>query len=543
MQIATDAIYAGGPILTMAAAAPEYVECVAVRDGVISYAGPLGGALPLRGADTTMRDLGGRTMMPGFIDAHSHFTFALNMVGQVNVASPPVGAVMSIGALVGAVIEHRDREHVPPGEWIVAWGYDQDRLDERRHITKIDLDSALPEHPVMIVHVSGHGAVLNSRALALARIDASTPTPPGGVIARMPGSNDPAGLLMETAYAPVQALLPQPSTEDRLAMIEAAQQLYARNGYTHAQDGHTTLTDAALLREAAARGLLYLDVMALPSFMSAREFLADPAYAFGRYHGHLKFQGIKFVQDGSPQGRTAYMSAPYLRSGSGDDASWRGEPILPPDVFARQVKRVLDAGVQVFVHANGDAAIDDAIAAVREAGITAADDRRTVVIHSQFQRPDQLDDYAALGMSPSYFTNHCFFWGDVHVMNMGSERAGFISPLHAATQRGLVYSNHTDFNVTPLDPFFLIWTAMARESRSGTVIGPEQAVDAYTALRAMTAGAAWQAFEEQRKGMIRPGMLADFVILSDNPAETSVSRVRDITVIETIKQGRTICAA
>ena len=172
--------------------------------------------------------------------------------------------------------------------------------------------------------------------------------------------------------------------------------------------------------------------------------------------------------------------------------------------------------------------------------MTAAEDARTVVIHSQFQRPDQLPKYAALGMSPTYFTSHTYFWGDVHRTNLGPDRAAFISPMKSAAAQGLVVSNHSDFNVTPLDPMFILWTAMARTSRSGVVVGPDQRVDAYAGLQALTTGPAWQFREETRRGRIKEGMLADFVILSADPLATDVGMIRDIDVVETIKEGRTV---
>ena len=143
-------------------------------------------------------------------------------------------------------------------------------------------------------------------------------------------------------------------------------------------------------------------------------------------------------------------------------------------------------------------------------------------------------------MSPSYFTNHTFFWGDVHVANIGKEAADFISPIKSAVELGLKYSNHTDFNITPLDPFFVIWTAMARESRTGQIIGADQRVDAYAALQGLTTGPAYQLFEENRKGMIKQGLLADFVILSQDPITTKVDDIRNIKVLETIKENQVV---
>ena len=538
-----DTIYHGGKILTMNGEAPTYAEAVAVKDGRIVVVGTKAEALRRKGEATQVRDLGGNALLPGFIDAHSHFLFALNMVNQVNVANPPVGPARDIPSTIAALQTYQARAKVPAGGWIVGWGYDAEGLAEGRHITRKDLDAHFPDHKVMLIHVSGHGAVLNSRALAFAGIDAGTQTPPGGIINRLPGGNEPAGLLMETAFLPLMEKLPRPSEAELLERMKPAQMMYARDGYTHAQEGSTFLKDLDFLLKAADEGTIFLDIAALPSFVDMAKWLNNPRYKFGTYHKGLKLQGVKFVQDGSPQGKTAYVTTPYLTGGPGGQPDWRGETTQPKEEFQRQVRTALDAGIQVFVHANGDATIDQVIEAVEKAGITAADDRRTVVVHSQFQRPDHLDKYVRLGISPSYFTNHAFFWGDVHVRNIGPEKAAFLSPIKAARAKRIVFSNHTDFNVTPLDPLFVIWTAMRRESRSGRVIGPDQRVDAYTALQGLTTGAAWQLFEEDRKGMIKEGLLADFVILSADPVKADVGSIRGIKVLETIKEGKTIFTA
>ena len=368
-------------------------------------------------------------------------------------------------------------------------------------------------------------------------------TPAGGIINRLPDSNKPAGLLMETAFFPLFETLEQPARAEMLDLLEPAQLLYAQNGYTHAHDGATTLRDIDFLLTAFRQDRLFIDISLLPVFTEAPGLINNPDYRFGEYTRGIKLQGIKFLQDGSPQGKTAFFTTPYLTGGPGGQQGWLGETTLPRAEFLDKVKAVLDAGIQAFIHANGDGAIDQAIAAVEYAGVTADDNRRTVIIHSQFQRPDHLDRYVELGMTPSYFTNHTFFWGDVHRENLGPETAAFISPVRAAKEKGLVFSNHSDFIVTPLDPFFIIWSAMVRESRAGVVIGPDQRVDAYAALQGLTTGPAWQIFEEERKGLIRDGMLADFVILSENPVETDAGLMRDIEVLETIKEGKTIFRA
>ncbi|PRZ41249.1 hypothetical protein CLV47_111127 [Antricoccus suffuscus] len=538
-----DTVFVNGPILTMDGDAPTYAEAVVARQGRITFVGARDDAVS-KFPDAEIRDLAGQTLLPGFVDAHSHLSFGFDLVNQVDVGAPPVGHCTDIASVIAELEKFRDTRAVPEGGWIVGWGYDQETLAEDRHITKLDLDAAFPDHRIVLIHISSHGAVFNSAALAAAGIDANTPTPDGGVIARLPASQEPAGLLMETAYFRARTQMPRlDSATERLKLLDDVQQLYASNGYTHAQDGFTPVVDLDFFVSAAEQGLLYLDVAALGSFVELDAWIDNPVYPKGEYRGGFKVAGMKAVYDGSPQGRTAYVTAPYLTGGPNEESDWVGEPNFPYSLLVAKLKQAAGAGIQSFVHVNGDAAIDDLIRAVRELGLTAADDRRTVPIHSQFQRADHLDSYVELGLTPSYFTNHTFFWGDVHVTNLGAEKAGFISPLKAAAGRGLVVSNHSDFTVTPLNPFFIMWTAMTRTTRSGAVLGPDQRVDAYAALQALTTGPAYQVFEEDRKGRIAEGLLADFVILSADPIATGADGVRDITVVETIKEGVTVFRA
>ena len=537
-----DTVFVNGQILTMDGDEPTYAGAVVIRQGRIAFVGTRDEAAS-KFPEAHVRDLAGQALLPGFIDAHSHLSFGFDLVNQVDVGAPPVGTCRDIPSVIAALEKFRVERAVPDGGWLVGWGYDQETLAESRHITKLDLDAAFPAHRVVLIHISSHGAVLGSAALAWAGIDAATPTPDGGVIARLDGSEEPAGLLMETAFLPVRDRMPHPDSAARRTLIDDVQQLYARNGYTHIQDGFTAVADLDFFKTAAEQGRVYLDIAALGSFIEADSWIANPDYPTGEYRDGYKIAGMKIVYDGSPQGRTAYVTQPYLTGGPAGESDWVGQPIFPYEVLAAKVAQATQAGVQIFAHVNGDAAIDDLIRAVRESGITAADDRRPVPIHSQFQREDQLDDYVELGLTPSYFTNHTYFWGDVHATNLGPDKAAFISPMKAAVERGLVVSNHSDFTVTPLDPFLILWTAMARTTRTGTVLGPEQRVDAYVALQALTTGAAYQMFEEERKGRIAEGLLADFVILSADPVATGVDGVRDIRVVETIKEGVTVFGA
>ena len=532
-------LYYNGDIVTMDGVTQEYVEAVVEKDGKIVFVGAKAEA-EKKFAEVRMIDLKGSTMLPGFLDPHSHFMSAVRMVNQVNVAAPPVGTVKNIPQIIEKLKAFVEERHIPEDGWVIGWGYDQDLLDEKRHITKKDLDAAFPKRKVLIIHVSMHGAVLNSQALKWADIDANTKTPDGGVIAREEGSNEPAGLVMETAYIPIFAKLPQPSEKEMLDLTKPAQMMYASNGYTQAIEGFSHVSDLDFLQKAANEDRLFIDVLALPAFTEMDIWFNNPKYPFGTYNKGFKLQACKITLDGSPQAKTALVSHPYHGGGPNGEKGWKGESSITQDQLDSITKKLFDAKVPMHIHTNGDGAVDMMIKTVEKAGITAKDDRRTVIVHSQFQRPDHLPKYVELGLTPSYFTLHTFYWGDVHIKNIGKEAAFFISPMKSATEAGITVSNHTDFNVTPLDPFFILWSAMARESREGVIIGPDERVDAYTALQAMTTGPAWQVFEENRKGKIKEGMLADFVILKNNPLKQKVSEIKDNEVFATVKEGRVI---
>ncbi len=547
-------IFTGGDIVTMNDDMPA-AEAIAVRDGRILAVGSKDDVLKAAGKNAEIVDLEGKTLMPAFIDAHGHFANALQVVNWANVSIPPVGPVTSIPDVVAILQKHIKKFQPAKGEWIVAYGYDNSGLSEGRDIICDDLDPYFPDNPVMLIHNSNHGAIFNSAGLAIAGIDENTPTPPGGFIARKPGSNKPAGLLMETAFLPVFLNMPQPTQEELLNTFPAAQELYACKGITTVQEGATSTRDMALLRRAAKQERLYLDLVSLPLvteipaliheyFPKAhnKEMTLPDAVAenFGVYHNRLKLGGVKFIFDGSPQGKTAFWSEPLLTGGPAGEENWRGQPLFPPETLNKAFLELVDKGIQTFSHCNGDAAIDMLIDAAELAGVKASDDRRDVVIHSQFMRPDQLDKYVKLGFSPSFFTVHAFFWGNVHLENLGQERAFFLSPMKSAAEKGLRFSNHNDFSVTPIDPMRMIWTAVTRQAREGNIIGPDERVDVWQALKALTINPAWQIFEEDKKGSIEVGKLADLVILNANPLTVETDAILDIQVVETFKEGETV---
>jgi predicted amidohydrolase YtcJ len=199
---------------------------------------------------------------------------------------------------------------------------------------------------------------------------------------------------------------------------------------------------------------------------------------------------------------------------------------------------------QLFVHCNGDATMDMLLLAHENACKKLSQpldaDRRTVVIHSNFVRKDQLIKYKEYNIIPSFFTNHAFYWGDVHVENLGQERAFFLSPMHTADSLGLVYTNHTDYIITPINQIFTIWSAVNRVSRTGNVIGPNERATPYQALQALTINGAYQHFDDKTRGTLTTGKLADLVILDKNPLKTDPLAIKDIMVMETIKEGNAV---
>ena len=531
-----DVIY-HGDIITMDENNPT-AEAVAIKDGLVLAVGSKADVLRTKGTATQIIELGDKAMLPGFIDGHSHFFQAAMIADYANVSAPPVGTAGSIAGIIAVLQDHVARKPLKPGEWLIGYGYDGSALSDGRDATRDDFDPYFPDNPMVLVHVSGHGCVLNSAGFKAVGIDANTPTPPGGVTVRKPGSNEPAGLLMENSMFPILLKLPKPSPQLLLEHLTIAQQMYASNGYTTVQDAPVEPKVMPLYQKAADEGRFFLDLNGyweshtfLTSFKPGADY-RSPAV------NHYRVAGVKVIADGSPQGRTAFFSKPYLTGGPGGEKNWCGTPIVPPEHLNAVVKLAYECGAQVLVHCNGDAAIDMLLDAHQAAG--APEGRRTTVVHSQFVRRDQLDLYVKYGINPSFFTNHAFFWGDVHVENLGQERAFFMSPMKTARAMGLHMTNHSDFLVTPLDPLFILWTAVNRTSRSGHVIGPDERISVLDGLKALTIDGAHQYFEEGRKGSITAGKLADLVVLSANPMKVAASTIKDIKVAETIKDGKSV---
>jgi hypothetical protein len=487
-------------------------------------------------------DLGGHTLLPGFIDAHGHLKNVGFQALAADLLAPPDGTVTSIADLQERLREwEKGPVHGKVG-WIIGFGYDDAQLEERRHPTRDDLDQVSKEKPVFVIHQSGHLYAANSSLLALAGLTAESEDPPGGVIRRRAGTREPDGVLEETALAPILGVIPKLTGADQEKMVVAGLEAYARFGFTTACEGRAFPADVDLYAKMAEAGQLTIDVIAYPDFWLGKDKVKDSPWLSRQYRGHFRIGGVKGNLDGSPQGKTAWLTKPYHVPPEGRDAAYVGYPMLEEEQALALFDEAYARGWQVINHANGDAAIDQLIRAARAATKThGPGDRRTVGIHSQTIREDQLDAYKELGIIPSFFGMHTFYWGDWHRDSvLGPERAAFISPAKAALDRGMVLTQHHDAPVALPSAISILATQVNRTTRSGQVLGPDQRVSPMDAIRSITINAAYQYFEEGTKGSIEPGKLADLVILDRNPLKVEPAELFDLEVLETIKEGETI---
>ena len=533
-------VYFNADVITLVDGAPT-ANAVAVRDGRILAVGDVKDVRIAAGSRAVMRDMKGRTIVPGLIDTHGHFASVARVLSLADLQPPPSGRVSDITALLSALQTWRANN--PDAEWIQGVGYDDSLLAEQRHPTRDDLDTISKEIPIVVRHVSGHLMSCNSACLEASGITAETEDPKGGVIRRRAGSREPNGVLEETAMQFVIARLPQPTAEQTQSDLGKTQDYYASFGITTAQEGGASPRDVADLQTFASRGDLHLDVVAY--VQHTRMLAIAPDFAASRtYDRHFRIGGIKLTLDGSPQGKTAWLTEPYHVTPDGLAKDYRGYATLDDQQVDRIVGAAFARDIQVMMHANGDAAIDQMIGAIsRATAATDGKDRRPVMIHAQTAREDQIDLMKALGVIPSFFVTHTYFWGDWHRDSvLGETRAARISPLKSAQARDLRFTIHNDSPVVPPDMMRLMWSAVNRTTREGKTLGSDQRVSPLQALKAITSDAAYQYFEEGQKGTIEVGKLADLTVLSENPLRVQPALIKDITVLETIKEGATVFA-
>ncbi|MCZ6658450.1 MAG: amidohydrolase [Gammaproteobacteria bacterium] len=550
---APDTVYFNGDIITMNDRLPT-VEAVAVTDGKISWVGDVEAVAAAGGGHTRWVDLQGNTLMPGFFDSHSHLALTAAKLAAVNTDPPPAGPADSIASIQRLLRERLSNQPPAPGDWLVGWGYDHAMLAEGRHPTRTDLDAVSAEVPIMLIHFSSHQIVVNSAGLERSGITAQTQDPQGGRILRAPDGLEPNGILQENAMYPValpilNALMTggadtaagDPPTESALQRMDDALQEYASRGFTTVTEMGATQLSINVLREMSRQRRLTLDVVATGISKAFTVEQIAALYSAG-YRDRLRVGGLKIVLDGGSPGRSAYLSAPYHRQLSSEQG-YRGFPQFEDaselnDLVASSYR----AHVPVYIHALGDAAVEQATATIEHAHAAApGEDRRTQLIHVQQAREEQLDKIAEIGATITFQVAHNYYFGDFHEKFIyGPRRTARLNPARSALDRGISVSIHHDSPVHPVDQMMLIWATVNRVTRSGRVIGHEQRIDVMDALKASTINAAFQFFEDDVKGSIEPGKSADLVVLSSNPLKVDPLAIKDIQIIETIKDGASI---
>lgn len=532
-----DLIISSNKVILMTEKESAQPLSVAIKNKKIIWIGSHEDAKNIQGEHV---DFGNQAVLPGFIDAHGHASYLAFATQVANIASPPVGKINNIQDLQTELKNFIQDSGLQPGEWLMGLGYDDSLLAEQRHPTKDDLDEVSTEHPIYLIHVSAHLGAANSLGLSLANINSKTQDPPGGKIRRYENSLEPNGVFEETAAYPLQQLA-MSAYKDPIGSVKKAMEIYARNGITTAQDGASSLETIGLMQAADAQSMINIDVISYPIGQNGLDENLNELN-FGSYTGRVKVGGIKLILDGSPQGKTAYLTEPYYKPPHNESKSYKGYPLIPQTEVSEWVKKYADLNIPIMAHANGDAAADMLIKAVKNAEIES--DHRTIMIHAQTVREDQLDLMKELEIIPSYFSTHTFYWGDWHRDSVfGIDRAMRISPTKSTLNRDMPFTVHNDAPVVPPDMIRLLWSSTNRITRSGKILGDQQKISTYEALKAMTLNAAYQHFEDDIKGSIEVGKLADLVVLSEDPLAMPAASLLNLKVIATYSHGKEIFKA
>lgn len=480
-------------------------------------------------------DLKGYTLMPAFIDAHSHLS---DMAQTLKTADLRHATCFND---IERILKDYVLKHPEHHDLIIGLSYDHNFLAEKSHPTKACLDKVSRDIPIAIVHSNLHMCCVNSRLLEMLHITADTPDIEGGVIGRIGDTNEPSGYLEEAASFPIRHLLKEhyPLTQEDLL---AAQQLYIENGILTIQDGAVGEALVDTYAKISKNNQLRVDVVAYPCFNfgdGVGNAITNYPQFINTYKNRFKIGGYKLLLDGSPQGKSAWLSEPYQ-----NEETYCGYPWLSDEEVQAYIKQAFNDNLQLLTHCNGDAASEQLINAYAEVlqHTKAQSDYplRPVMVHCQTVRKDQLRRMKPLNMIASIFVDHVYYWGDIHRKNLGEARAKRISPVHSALKEGLIYTFHTDSPVVLPNTLHSVWSACNRLTKSGVTLGEDECVDVYQALKAVTIHAAYGYFEEKEKGSLQVGKKADLIILDANPLAVNKMHIKNISVLRCIKDGQII---
>jgi len=545
-------LYSGGDILTMAGPAPAYAEALVEKGGRIVYMGPLAGAVKAAGGGARHVNLAGRTLLPGFIDAHGHLVLASHTLLNAD-----LNGVKSIPELLARMKAHAAT--LPAGVWVEGLGYRAEQLAENRHPTKEELDSVSTTRPVFVQDGSAHQGSINSVLLKQLGWSASSKDPAGGVISRQPGSSEPSGHIAEApVFAVLAAKAPLTPAQIRQGVAKAVA-LWAANGQTTASEMGFGLSDDDIdvARQMLDEKLLPIDLLLFVkhSFLEQAKAgrsavvaqYADPASRAprldgdGRYLNRVRVAGLKFWLDGSMD--NAYMSQPYTTNPPGNtEKNFRGLAVDPQADVEATVATYWKSNRQVAGHSIGDQAVDNFLIAIEKAYVSQGPaDHRPLIQHAQFLRPDQIERAKKVGAITSFTAGGIYPMGDYLAKLMGPERLAWAGAAGSVQRAGIPWTIHHDMpaGVSP-SLIYALWNIVNRTTKSGVVLSPQEKVSPYDGLRAITINGAYQYHEEKTKGSLEPGKLADLVVLNANPLKVQPMAIKDIQVLETIKEGRSI---
>lgn len=531
-------LYYGGNIITMEDKVSP--EAVLEEDGVIAETGTFEELKNKAGSDVSYYDLKGQSLMPAFIDSHSHFISAAFSFLQV-----PLGDAESFEDIKNKISDFIRTNNIPKGSWITGKGYDQNCLIEKEHPTKEILDAAAPFNPVVIEHISGHMGVFSSLALKELCIDESTPCPEGGKISK--NEKGITGFMEESAFIFFQKKVPMPKPDDFIKACRKGQMLYASYGITYVQEGFFAKEMIPLYKGFLQSGEMYLNITAYSDIGAEKEIFALESEA-KRTKAPFKVGGYKIFLDGSPQGKTAWLTKPY------EGETFCGYGTMKDEQVTSALLKAMEEEKQLLAHCNGDAAAQQLLSCAEKAckiyeeshgssGKEALKKIRPVIIHAQLIREDQLQKAAELGFTPSFFIYHISHWGEVHLKNLGMERASKLSPVGTAIKYKLPFTFHQDTPVTTPDMLKTVQCAVLRRTEKGRTLGKDEKITVYEALKGVTVNAAKQYFEENLRGSISKGKKADFVILSENPLKIDPENLDKIKIVKTVKNGKEIYTA
>lgn len=533
---AADLLLVNGRIHTLDGARPE-AAAMLVRGERIVAVGSTAEARAQAAPGARVLDLGGRAVLPGLIDTHTHLFEAMQsrVAGNLDVGVP---AVRSLAEAVGAVRERA--KTTSAGAWIVGDGWGESKWPERRYIRKTDLDPVSAGRPVYLEHVSGHAGTLNSEGLRLSGITRATKAPPGGEIETGP-DGELTGVLKDTAMGLVKIDRPPLGPAERLQAAERAGRESATVGLTTIHNSILPLEDALAYRQADAAGRLKVRVLAIPFIpnegtseaLARLKALGDKT---GDRTGRVTWGAVKFMCDGGMAAKTIAVNAP---GAVGDEKNLGLLGWETPKLVAA-MKAVREMGWQITAHGIGDRAITQILDALEAALGPTPGDHRSRIVHAGVTTPALLDRIKKMGVLVDHNPPFAYWIGD-WFRNYGTERVGMSYRGKSYEDRGIVVSGGSDVGVTPLSPWWGIWSAVERkEYRTGEVLAPSERVDVRTALKWYTAGGAYAGFEEKDKGVLARGRLADFIVLDRDPLTLAAPELKDVKVLATILGGELV---